>query len=387
MRDGFTIVDADGHLAEPADVFDGRIDAKYLERAPRILRTVDGRQGMSFLGKAPAVGMFGSGDAIVPGGIQNPQYRDWDDGAPGAFDPRARLLEMDAEGVDVSVLFPTLGLFAPLVPEPDAEAAYCAALNDFYAEYCSVDPARLRGVAMLPLKDVDAAVREVRRAAEREFVAACLRPNPDPHTKQDVADPRLEPVWAALEETGMAACFHEGVNPILPFAGVERCTSMFDWHVVSHPFEQMLAMMTVIRAGVLERHPELRMGFMESNCGWLPYWLARMDSNWKALSRMVPEIRMRPSEYFARQCFITAEADEASITVVAQMVDPACMVWSSDYPHYDAEWPGAVDEMLGRDDITQDLKRAVLGGNAVRWFRLSPLSIPPAGADLRAAEN
>jgi predicted TIM-barrel fold metal-dependent hydrolase len=69
------------------------------------------------------------------------------------------------------------------------------------------------------------------------------------------------------------------------------------------------------------------------------------------------------------------------------MVDPDCMVWSSDYPHYDAEWPGALDEMLTRDDITQDLKRAVLGGNAVRWFRLSTLSRPPTGAGLRAAES
>jgi predicted TIM-barrel fold metal-dependent hydrolase len=183
----------------------------------------------------------------------------------------------------------------------------------------------------------------------------------------------------------MAACFHEGVNPILPFAGVERCTSMYDWHVVSHPFEQMLAMMTVIRAGVLERHPELRMGFMESNCGWLPYWLDRMDSNWKALSRMVPEIRMRPSEYFARQCFITAEADERSIPVVARMVGGDCMVWSSDFPHYDAEWPGAVAEMIERRDLTPDLKRAVLAGNAARWFRLPAVGPPHVAAGVRHA--
>jgi predicted TIM-barrel fold metal-dependent hydrolase len=142
----------------------------------------------------------------------------------------------------------------------------------------------------------------------------------------------------------------------------------------------MLAMMTVIRAGVLERHPELRMRFMESNCGWLFYWLARMDSNWKALSRMVPEIRRALSEYFARQCFITAEADEASIPVVAEMVDPHCMVWSSDYPHYDAEWPGAVDEMLTRDDLGPDLKRGVLGSNAARWFRLAGVAAPPIAA-------
>src|SRR5581483_362936 len=207
VRDGLMIIDADGHLAEPAAVFEGRIDERHLELAPRILRTDDGRQGLSFLGRPPAVGMFGSGDAIVPGGIQHPQYRDWDDGDPGAFDPRERLREMDAEGVDVSVLFPTLGLFAPLVPDPDAEAAYCMALNDFYAEFCSADPVRLRGVAMLPLKDVGAAVREVGRAAERGFVAVCLRPNPDPHTRQQVADARLEPVWHAIEEAGMAACF------------------------------------------------------------------------------------------------------------------------------------------------------------------------------------
>ena len=370
MRDGYRIIDADGHLAEPADVFDGRVDPALLERAPRVLRMPDGRQGMSFLGHPPAVGAFGAGDAITPGGIQDPAYRDWDDGAPGAFDPVARLAEMDAEGVDVSVLFPTLGLFAPLVPEADAETAYCGALNDFYAEYCATDPARLKGVAMLPLKDIAAAVREVERAAERGFVAVCMRPNPDPHTGHQVADPRLEPVWSVIEETGLAACFHEGVNPILPFAGLDRCTSMYDWHVVSHPFEQMLAMMTVIRAGVLERHPDLRVGFMESNCGWVPYWLARMDSNWRALSRMVPEIKRLPSEYFARQCFVTAEADEMTIPVVAEMVSPDCIVWASDYPHYDAEWPGAVAEMIGRPDLTDELRRGVLAANAARWFRL-----------------
>ena len=70
---------------------------------------------------------------------------------------------------------------------------------------------------------------------------------------------------------------HEGVNPLIPFAGLDRCQNMFDWHVVSHPFEQMLAMVTLIRAGVMERHPTLRFGFMESNCGWLPYWLEQID--------------------------------------------------------------------------------------------------------------
>ena len=92
MRDGFAIVDADGHLAEPADVFDGRMDEQYLERAPRILRTAEGRQGMSFLGKAPAVGMFGSGDAIVPGSDRRLrlQYRVLSDAGTAWRSTRAR---------------------------------------------------------------------------------------------------------------------------------------------------------------------------------------------------------------------------------------------------------------------------------------------------------
>src|SRR4029450_6301384 len=102
-------------------------------------------------GNPPAVGMFGSGDAIVPGGIQNPEFRDWDDGVPGAFDPHARLEDMDAEGVDAAVLFPTLGLFAPLVPDAESEREYCRALNDFYAEYGPADPSPPHRVATLAL--------------------------------------------------------------------------------------------------------------------------------------------------------------------------------------------------------------------------------------------
>jgi predicted TIM-barrel fold metal-dependent hydrolase len=146
---------------------------------------------------------------------------------------------------------------------------------------------------------------------------------------------------------------------------------MFDWHCVSHPFEQMLAFLGLVRAGVLERHPTLRFGFMESNCGWLPFWLDRLDSNWKQLHRMAPECRMLPSEYFMRQCAIGAESDERVIPAVVTLC-PGVVLWASDYPHYDAEFPGAVKEMFERDDLTHQQKTAVMGANADRFFALRP---------------
>jgi predicted TIM-barrel fold metal-dependent hydrolase len=375
MHDGHRIVDSDGHLLEPADVFDGRVDPRHLERAPRILRDAEGRQGMSFDGTPPYTGgVFGLGDAVTPQGLRAPQGRQWDEAQPGGFDPHQRIRDMDIEGIDAAVLFPTLGLFLPLVPDGEAMAAIARCLNDHAVDYCRPYPDRLFPVALLPLKDVDAAVAELQRVAALGFVGVTVRPNPDPHTQRKLDDPAYEPLWSAAEEAGLVVAVHEGVNPLISFAGIDRCQTMFDWHCVSHPFEQMLAMMTLVRAGVMERHPQLRFGFMESNCGWLPYWLERLDSNWHNLSWQVPEIRRPPSEYFKRQCAITCEADEEAVGAVVSLVGDDRIMWASDYPHYDAEFPGAVAEMFSRPSLSDAVRSKVMAGNADTFFRL-PVSV------------
>lgn len=377
MRDGVRIVDADGHLLEPADVFEGRVDPRHLERAPRILRDERGRQGMSFLGMPPFTdGPFGPGDAVRPGGLRQPRHLSWDEGQPGGFDPHARIRDMDVEGIDAAILFPTLGLFLCLVPEAEAQVAIARCLNDHAWEYSRPYPDRLFPVGVLPLEDVDASVAEVQRVASLGFRAVVVRPNPDPTTGRRLDDPAYEPLWSAAEEAGLVVAVHEGVNPLVPFAGLDRCQTMFDWHVVSHPFEQMLAFLVLVRAGVMERHPRLRFGFMESNCGWLPYWLERMDSNWKNLSWQVPEIKRPPSEYFRRQCAITCEADEDAVGAVARLVGDDLIMWASDYPHYDSEFPGAVAEMFERDDLDPASRKRIMGGNADRFFAL-PVGATP----------
>jgi len=369
MYQGHRVVDSDGHLLEPADVFDG-VDPRYLEQAPRILRDERGRQGFSFFGRPPFTnGPFGPGDAVTPQGLREPKGLSWDQATPGGFDPHARIRDMDADGIDAAVLFPTLGLFLSMVPQAEASAAIARALNDHAAEYARPYPDRLFCVGVVPLKDVVGAVAELQRVAAMGFVGIVVRPNPDPTTQRRIDDSAYEPLWSAAEEAGMVVAIHEGVNPFIPFAGIDRCQTMYDWHCVSHPFEQMLAMLTLGRAGVFERHPNLRVGFMESNCGWLPYWLERLDSNWRQLPWQAPEIKRPPSEYFQRQCAITCEADEEAVGAVADLVGDDRIMWASDYPHYDSE-PGAAAEMFARDELSDERKTRIMATNADRFFRL-----------------
>src|SRR2546426_9758446 len=97
----------------------------------------------------------------------------------GGWDPQARLHDMDSEGIDVAVLFPSVAFYVPETSDPALMAALCRAYNDWLADYCRVAPARLVGGAMLPLADVHASLRELGRATEKlGFPGAFVRPNP-----------------------------------------------------------------------------------------------------------------------------------------------------------------------------------------------------------------
>ena len=114
---------------------------------------------------------------------------------------------------------------------------------------------------------------------------------------------------------------------------------------MSHSFEQMLACAQLIAFGVLERHPGLRCIFLESSGGWAPFWLERLDEQAESFGGFCPDMTLRPSEYFARQCAISFEVDERTLPALAPFVGPERIVWGSDYPHHDATFPGAVDAL------------------------------------------
>ena len=138
---------------------------------------------------------------------------------------------------------------------------------------------------------------------------------------------------------------HEGSSVIMPTLGSDRPFNPLVLHAVSHPFEQMLACAQLMAFGVLERHPGLCCIFLEASGGWAPFWLERLDEQAESFGGFCPDMKLRPSEYFARQCAISFEVDERTLPALAPFVGPERIVWGSDYPHHDATFPGAVDAL------------------------------------------
>ena len=275
----YATIDADGHVIEPADIWLPRLDPQFHAAAPR--RVVDNRGRVrQFVG-----GELKTYIPMPPGS-----------GSPvaGGFDAKARLRDMDAQGIECSVLFPTTGLFFGGLGNADVQIALCRAYNDWLHEFCSADPKRLRGVAAVPQLDVGESVNEARRTVEDYgFVGAMLRPNQV--NGRNLDDPWYEPLWQALSELGIPAAMHEGTTQDLPQSADRRYDNFMFRHVCSHPHEQQMALMEFTCGGVLDRYRDLRVIFLESGCGWIAHWLERLDEHVEAWGFASLEPERKPS--------------------------------------------------------------------------------------------
>jgi predicted TIM-barrel fold metal-dependent hydrolase len=202
------VVDADGHVCEPADLWETRLPRHLRERGIRLRWNeatgydvahcedwIITDRGLAGLGNA------GANNVELGRGIH---YQDLN---PAGFDGKARLAVMDAEGIDLAVLYPGLGFSLGAIGDPELGIASCRVYNDWIAEYCAADPRRLVGTAALPMQDPKAAAAEARRAAlELGLRGSFVRPNP--HGERLLHDRAYDPVWEALEETGLPLGFH-----------------------------------------------------------------------------------------------------------------------------------------------------------------------------------
>jgi len=264
-RDGFKVFDSDMHVLEPVDLWERYIDPAFKDRAPRgtarkatdVGVTVDGQDAFTLSAQIARVSFQGGLERFA------------EDIARG-FDATAQLRAMDREGVDVTVLYPSRGLFVNSFPDMDPafSEAIARAYNDWLADFCRVgDPRRMYGAAMLPIQDVGASIREARRAVgELGFKAVFLRPNP-PRPRVYWNDLVFDPLWAAMQELGVPVGFHEGVASHLPTVGADRfAPDQFALlHACSHSMEQMLAVEAMTLGGVLDRFPRLKVAFLEGN--------------------------------------------------------------------------------------------------------------------------
>jgi ketosteroid isomerase-like protein len=208
-------------------------------------------------------------------------------------------------------------------------------------------------------------------------VAGFVRPNPC--LGRSLCDRAYDGLWDAAEELDVPVGIHEGSSVIVPTLGSDRPFNPLVLHAVSHPFEEMLACAQLIAFGVLERHPGLRPLFLESGGGWAPFWLERLDEQAESFGAFCPDMKLRPREYFERQCAISFEVGERTLPALAPFVRTDRIVWGSDYPHHDATFPGAVDALRATlAPCPTATQVRVLGLNARGIYRLPPRHVGPA---------
>lgn len=298
----------------------------------------------------------------------------WDRSLGGTLGTVARtaaawLSQMDAAGLDRAILYPTEGLGIGCVREPDVACAVSQAYNDFFSEEFTRVDQRLLGVALLPLQDVEEAVRELRRAVtELGLVGGML---PAVGLRVPLGDPSYHPLYAEAERLGVMLGVHATVREPAAF-GAAAFDRFIEVHAISHPFAQMQQLTSMVYQGVFERFPRLRVAFMEAGCTWVPYFLDRLDTEWELRGSVeAPECRERPSDYVkSGRIFFHAEEDERLIPQVAAVLPESVLYYASDYPHWDHHFPHSLEAMRDRADLSEPLRRAILRESALRLYEV-----------------
>src|SRR5262249_55402358 len=248
-------------------------------------------------------------------------------------------------------------------------SAICQAYNRWVADFCRASSGRIAGAALVNLHDPAAAVAQARHAVE-ELGLRAIFVRPNRHNGRNLHDPAYEPLWATIEALGVPLAVHEGSGARLPVTGADRfLNNVLMQHVASHPLEMMCAVVSIISGGVLERHPRLRVAFLEAGASWLPYWLWRLDEHFESLGRRdTPELTRPPSEDFRRQCFARVRCDAAPLAQTIGLLGDDCLLFASDYPHADAKYPHAVDTFLALPGIADPSRRKILWDNPLRLY-------------------
>jgi predicted TIM-barrel fold metal-dependent hydrolase len=379
MGGPFLTVDADGHVLEPRDTWIDYIDPAFRERAIRI--TTDDRGDEVLLVDGRPLEAMRNGLAGLGGINLDPadaldratgRLR-YEDGCPaGGYDPSARLKVMDDEGIDVVLLYPTIGIcWEGHVTEPALATAYARAYNRYIVDFCSHERRRLVPVAHISLIDEQGAVEEAIRAREAGCRAIYLSPDVPSRGGRGLSDPAFDPFWSTAEDLDMPVGFHVIVrdqpafrSPIMERAGG---SALFGFAFLA--IDVMAAFTEMLASGVFEKHPRLRCTVLESGATWIAAWLDRLDHKFEVM-RTISPMSLKPSEYFYRQCLVSADPDETVIAPIIRAVGSEYFVWASDYPHIDASF-GVVGEIRSRLEGLPDADQAnVLGLNAQRFYGL-----------------
>ncbi len=368
-------IDADGHVLEPAWLWEEYLEAALRPRALRIGVDEEGLEQLELDGRPSerttkgVLGLLGAmGDS---GAKRGPERRYMDHIPYGGGDAGERIELLDRENLDKAVLYPTLGLLWECeVEDPVLTLAYQRAYNRWIADFCRDSGGRLVPIAHLSLLDPEAAADELERAVRDGCRGAFVAPFT--HTRKPHGHPDHDPLYARACALDVPIAVHPTYEPAwaIParFRHMGREREYF-YNVMGRQGAQQ-AFLSFFTMATLERFPSLRLGVLEVGCGWIGSFLDRMDAVAETISARGMALSLRPSEYFRRQCFISGDPDETAAPLVIDHVGPDCFLWATDYPHPDhpGTWAHSLERFV--EPLSAETRAKVLGGNVRRIYGL-----------------
>jgi predicted TIM-barrel fold metal-dependent hydrolase len=365
------IVSADSHVNPPKDLWMRDCPPALKERAPRVESGPNGDFWVTDSQVSGAIGLDSSAgrkpEEYRPSGLTYKEMR------PGAYDPKARLEDMDLDGVDAEVLY-FGGPVTQYAKDPALRDYVVQRYNDWMLELSKAAPTRLVGLAHIPLLDLDEAQRELKRVAKAGLKGFHVDPFPDERGGKPLWDPAYEPFWALVAETGLPMSFHivgprkQNVTETFmnPTPGIKET------FIAIAPISICETVATLVFTGILARHPKLRFVLVECGIGWIPYFLERMDQTFNKHRFWTKSvITEKPSTYWYRQGYATFIQDLAGVAE-RHRAGLKNIMWSTDYPHSDSTWPKSREVLVEHfKGVPDDERRMIAGGNCAALYGLA----------------
>lgn len=376
MKPTYGFISVDDHVSEHPEVWTQRLSrAKWGDRIPHLERQADGTEHWVVDGqKLPLPGVALAG-AVMPDRAQEPQR--WEAVPKIASVPSERLRTMDVDGVDGSVLYPSVAGLAGetfgRLTDPELELACVQAYNDWLIEEWASVSDRFIPQCLVPLAPAEVAAGEVRRAVAKGHKGVVYPSVPMmlrdvPH----INEPEYDPLWAACQELGVPVCFHAGATKAIqfpPYAGFSsELTAAME--AITRPVSSVLVVANFLFSRILFRFPRLKVVFAETSLAWGAYELELADHQFERQRLNMEGYELLPSELFKRQCYLTGWFDHTGIETRYHIgIDN--IMWSTNFPLATSTWPNSRD-FIARcfAGVPEEERRQMLWGNAAKLYQL-----------------
>jgi predicted TIM-barrel fold metal-dependent hydrolase len=330
------VVSADSHMTEPGDLWVERLDKKYRDDAPRVIRNPK-PNGPAYVFVGPGIHPLAVAAAFAAGKgggeLREHMKHGYEAARPSGWDPVERLKDQDLDGVKAEVLYSTLGIAVFNMPNTELQQACIRVYNDWVAEFCAHDRKRLIGVGLYALKSLPD-VSEVERCAKMGLRGILILASDA--TDTPYSSPEFDSLWRACSETGLPVSLHKPLISGMPLTPAMPTWADLQIHVI-HVVEQCIT--RLVYGGVLERFPKLKIVSAENDVGWIPNWVHRLDHVFSKVAS-AENLPLRPSEYVRRNVWATFQDDPMG-PKNWDFFGAENYMWASDFPHSDSTFPNS----------------------------------------------